>query len=508
MKTISVNIVMTYPVHWSRYQILRDFVQNFYDAVGYNDWRSRFRYTYSDSTLSMWVEDISFNYEWLLHIGASSKTGHPNDFAGFFGEGFKIASLCAFRDMGWTIQMMSDNWHITVTSVTQRIDDTPVQMLAYDLSAREQDTETKLILSGLTANDYDLFLTVLDSFFSPDNPIMGKPLWLAKEGAVFLRSRDPINENLPSTHDFGRKGAVFCGYQMLGTNPFGLVICLHRYRKEDRERNSLYSFDVIHVFEEISGYVDPECAFQMLEKMRRYWNSYPQRKYDIHSWSTAINILIRKVASSPEVRAAFVARYENLLCLRRLSTVSERNRRWQAQAWLDQQSKKYTLVKDTFQLLGYPLLEEECERNGGFVNDDSVNALQEQCFIILEEICRTAFSGFFLLVYFPERKIITNTRAVYHGMAVTYRKRHPLMNSKGLKIRSDIGKIYLKASIFTAEGYYDGLSTYLHELCHMFGGDASSSFSLALTYVTEILMENQEIIQSGKNKWLQLFKDN
>ena len=82
------------------------------------------------------------------------------------------------------------------------------------------------------------------------------------------------------------------------------------------------------------------------------------------------------------------------------------------------------------------------------------------------------------------------------------------MNSKGLKIRSDIGKIYLKASIFTAEGYYDGLSTYLHELCHMFGGDASSSFSLALTYVTEILMENQEIIQSGKNKWLQLFKDN
>ena len=33
MKVVSVNVVMTYPVHWTKYQVLRDFVQNFYDAI-------------------------------------------------------------------------------------------------------------------------------------------------------------------------------------------------------------------------------------------------------------------------------------------------------------------------------------------------------------------------------------------------------------------------------------------------------------------------------------------
>lgn len=31
---ISLNIVMTYPVKWSKYNVFRDFIQNFYDSVG------------------------------------------------------------------------------------------------------------------------------------------------------------------------------------------------------------------------------------------------------------------------------------------------------------------------------------------------------------------------------------------------------------------------------------------------------------------------------------------
>lgn len=32
---IPLNIVTTYPVHWNKYEILRDFIQNFYDSVEY-----------------------------------------------------------------------------------------------------------------------------------------------------------------------------------------------------------------------------------------------------------------------------------------------------------------------------------------------------------------------------------------------------------------------------------------------------------------------------------------
>lgn len=505
MKTVSVNIVMTYPVHWTKYQVLRDFVQNFYDSIGFNDWYQSFRYKFDGSVLSMWVENTSFSYEWLMHIGASTKTGHSNDYAGFFGEGFKIASLCAIRDLDWKIQMHSDDWHIVVTEMEQFIDQTPVKMLAYNISTVEKANDTKLTIQNVSAADYRLFQTIIDSFYSPDNPIMGKSLWQGVEGAVFMRSNKQIDDALPITREYGRKGAVFCGYQMIGTNPFNLVICLHKYRKEDRERRSLYAFEVVDVFEEICQYISSECAMIMLEKMRKYWNTYPQKKIDIHSWSRTVDLLIRKVSYSSEVTDAFVSKYKNILCLKRLYSISERNRRWQARSWLEQQDKKHILVKDTFSMLGYPTLEEECEKNGGFVVDDNPDDLQEKCFAVLEDVCRDVFRGFFISDSLPERKIITNSRAAYHGMAITNKKRNPLINTKGIRIRYDIGKIFLKSDIFTEEGYFDGLSTYVHELCHMFGGDSSASFSQALTYSIELLIESQEKVLIGKRRWKELF---
>ena len=505
MKIQSVNIVMTYPVHWTKYQVLRDFTQNFYDATDHTLWRQEFCYEYADNSLSMWINSETFNYEWLMHIGASTKTNNFNEYAGFFGEGFKIASLCAFRDYCWKIQMMSDDWHINVTDIEESIDRTPVRMLAYEVSVVEKKNETKLVLSNISLDDYDLFRIVLDSFFCPDNPIMGKLLWDANEGAVFLRSKAPINTYLPVTREFGRKGAVFCGYQMLGTNPFDLVVCLHNYKKEDRERNSLYAFNVIDVFEEIAQYVDSQCAMIMLEKMRKYWNTYPRKNIDIHSWSTTINVLVRKVASSHTVRNIFINKYDNILCRKKVYSIGEKNRRWQARAWLDQQEKKYILAKDTFTALGYPTIEEECERHGGFVSDDDANGFQKQCFKVLEDVCKEVFTGFFGFDTIPERKIIVNSRASYHGMAVIYKKSKQLINMKGLRIRYDIGKIYLKTEIFGVDGYYDGLSTYVHEMCHAFGGDSSASFSQALTFATELLMENQEKILNGKHKWNQVF---
>ena len=505
MKSVSVNIVMTYPVHWTKYQVLRDFVQNFYDSVGHIDWRQRFCYEYNNSVIYMWIKNVSFNYEWLMHIGASTKTGHSKEYAGFFGEGFKIASLCSLRDYGWEIQMMSGDWHIDVTEIEQFIDQTPVKMLAYNISSVNKVEETRLVLKNISLSDYSLFKTVLDSFFGADNPIMGKQLWMGREGAVFLRSKIPINRNLPVTENFGRKGAVFCGYQMLGTNPFDLVVCLHNYKKDDRERRSIYSFDVIRVFENICSYIDPGCAMIMLEKMRRYWNSYPRKKIDIHSWSRTVDLLIWKVSNSSKIRTAFVTKYDNLLTLKRIQTISERNRRWQARAWLEQHDKKYILVKDSFSLMGYPQLEEECEKNAGFVEDDNVDRLQNCCFVVLEEVCRELFKGFFDIEVIPERKIIKNPRAAYRGMAVTYKKSQTNLNKKGITIKYAIEKIYLKSEIFRTEGYYDALSTYVHEMCHMFGGDASASFSQALTFATELLLENQEIVTEGKLQWDQIF---
>ena len=64
----------------------------------------------------------------------------------------------------------------------------------------------------------------------------------------------------------------------------------------------------------------------------------------------------------------------------------------------------------------------------------------------------------------------------------------------------------MKSSLFTVEGYYEALSTYVHEMCHSFGGDSSASFSQALTYAIKLLMVYKEIVENGRSKWNQEFE--
>ncbi len=208
-KIIPLNIVMTYPVHWGKYQVFRDFIQNFYDSVGYMNWKKRFQYHYEDGVLSMWVEDVTFNYEWLLHIGASTKTSSTSGYAGYFGEGFKIASLCGIRDFGWEIEMCSGGWKINVESRERRIDEYRVEMLVYRVSDIEKIRKSILTLSNIDNCDFQLFTKVLDSFYYPENRMLGKKIWESQKGAVYFKSRFEIPKELPCVAEYGKKESIY-----------------------------------------------------------------------------------------------------------------------------------------------------------------------------------------------------------------------------------------------------------------------------------------------------------
>ncbi len=505
-KIIPVNIVMTYPVRWDQYKVFRDFLQNFYDAAGFQHWKDSFQYKYENKTLSMWIDGIDFSYEWLLHIGASTKTADSLHNAGYFGEGFKIASLCAVRDFAWKVRMASGDWKLDVISTKQRIDNHEIDMLAYDIKDRSYQKTSRLELYPIKTNEFQLFKNVILSFYFYGNPILGEKIWEGKEGAVYTWNNNVYPECLPYTSDYKRKGVVFCSYQMLGSNPFGLAVCLHKYKKEDRERRSLYSFEVVEVFESISYYISSYGAMRVLEKMRRYWNSTPRKHIDIHSWSSVISNFIRKTAASPETSRQFCKKYPNLLCIKPVKTVRDRNRRGQAKAWMAAQDRKYLLVQEGFSRLGYPTLEEVCEQQGGFVVNDLADEQEEMGFEILENVVKLIYDDFFPIEKgMPERKIIQNDDASYHGMAKVYKTAKAVFNSRGIAIRYDIREIYLKRVVFKQGGYYDALATYIHEMCHVFGGDSSNAFSFALTIAMEKLLSNYEVVELFKKKWDSVF---
>ena len=45
------------------------------------------------------------------------------------------------------------------------------------------------------------------------------------------------------------------------------------------------------------------------------------------------------------------------------------------------------------------------------------------------------------------------------------------------------------------------LSTYLHEIAHMFGTDGSASFSKALTELLEITLRHPRLIEFYREQW-------
>lgn len=242
--------------------------------------------------------------------------------------------------------------------------------------------------------------------------------------------------------------------------------------------------------------------------MRRNWNTTPTRRYDANSWYPVICNLIDTINRSTVARRHFREKYPNLLRLEPLHTIRERNRRGQARAWLSTQETSYRLVQPAFGRLGYPTLEEACDRGGGFVIDDRPNDRENRCFQVLEELTANLYAGFFLQDATPERKVIRNRKAVYHGMATLYKVHKQQRNNRGITVRYTVGEIYLKECIFTKSGFFDAVATYVHESCHAFGGDSSESFSAALTFAMETLLKESQIVSDFNKQWNEVFATN
>jgi len=120
--------------------------------------------------LTLSIDSNGFNYEWLMHMGASTKQETTGEYAGFFGEGFKVASLCALRDHGWKIQMRSKNWSLEVVSLVTKIDGKDLQQLAYQVKDNlDVSSETVLKIEEIEQKDAQLIDGVVYGFYYPEN---------------------------------------------------------------------------------------------------------------------------------------------------------------------------------------------------------------------------------------------------------------------------------------------------------------------------------------------------
>jgi hypothetical protein len=503
-RVVRLNLIYDYPVKWSKFKVLRDLIQNFYDSLGYKKWHKNFSYEITNNVLNCESCEVSFSYDWLLHIGASTKRGKESEYAGYFGEGFKIASLCALRDYGWKIEMYSRDWGLEVVTDGTLVDGVYLKSLAYRVwNLKESLKNTILKLSPFFSSDGEIFESALLSFFYPENPLFGKEIWSSDSAAVFYRSKKDKPRHYPSTFDYYGEGIIFAGYQAMGSFPHSLIFCLHTYRPKGRERDSFYQMDVIDNIKRVVSKLPPEAAFEVLEVLRSRWYEYPRKKYDFDTWYGILNELTGRIADSEEHVNKWTKKYPTLLVAikKKRNDIAAFNKRTQALAWLHRQPQKYRLVQDGFLELGYPTLEEVCEKAGGFSYASEPVGIEVELIVLLENTASLLLKTPLGDIKLPPCKVIREKNPAWKGMANLILLKKPVDTPSGIKIRYNLSYICLKNDLFVHGGFGSALGTYLHELTHCFGGDKSANFSHALSTILDVVLDNTLVIEAFRMAW-------
>ena len=503
LEVTSINLVYDYPVRWSRFKVLRDFVQNFYDAVQWRRWDSQFSYTLAEGALTLKASGVGFSYDWLLHIGASTKREETGGYAGYFGEGFKIAALCALRDYSWQVSVCSRDWRLKVVTADIDVDGRRLKSLAYEIE-KSSAISTDTVLQISPFSDAELLESVLLSFYYPSNPLFGEKIYEADDCAVYFRSKVEKPRRYPTTSGDRSQGIVFASYQALGSFQYPLVFCLHDYRHNDRDRNSFFKMDVVRLINRTVSRLTPTASSVVLQSLKGRWYDRPRKKYDFESWHGIVDTLVRNVSRSEEAASTFRADYPNLLVAHQVkrNDLQRYNRRRQALDWLKNSGRSFRLVQSAFSQLGYPTLESVCERHDGFSVTREPTAYEQKRVDLLEAFVQTLMPDLFASVELPPCQIIKSERAAWMGMAncvLLTTSKHQTF--RGIPVRYRLPYVALKSSLLQSAAFGSALSTYLHELAHMFGGDRSAAFSHALSELMEITLSNARLVATWQEDW-------
>lgn len=501
---INLNLITTYPVKWDMYKILRDFVQNFYDSVPNIEFNKRFSYSYKDETLTMKCSKVSYNYEWLLHIGASSKTNNEEkSFAGYFGEGFKIASLCAMRDYNLDIKTSSSNWSIKVIETEIKIDGTINKSLAYELETLEESCdETVLILSNFKEEYLENFYCAVYSFYYEENPLFGEKIYSNDNCSIYQRSEMKKYYEYPSSYNSGGDGIIFAGFQARGSIKESLIFCYHKYNDNDRDRNFFSDIDNIDIIIKCIQEITPKHAMKLLIIFRKLWYSYPKEKYGYNSYYTVIKNLIFKIEKDKGLVEEFNKLYSKLLFAEKIYSSDKKalNERKFCFSWLKKNSE-YSLVQDSFRYLDVQSLEEKCEEENVLPKISKPTLSEEKYIHLLINCVKELFSSFLQLESLPICNVIRNIDASVSGYASLVENKVKNKNVYGFKYRYKINSICIKENHLKRDSFEAALTIFIHELCHTFGGDKSESFSYAITEALQIVIANYKTMEKYKSMW-------
>lgn len=487
---IKLNILTSYPVKWNNFFVMRDFVQNFFDAIGYEDFFEGFKYKYDSGVLTM-EGKTSFDLDWLCYLGTSTKRDPDTKSAGRFGEGFKVAALIAYRDFGYDITMESKDWRIIVTEEDEVIDGKAAKCLAYKKTNRKDDGFSRLILDKVDEKQYDEFELSIKGFFYRDNPFLGRCIYYDNGYGVYEADN----------HETGILYAQYQSRYFIRGFPFVFSNPEYKPLRDDRDRVLFGRYDASICIMETINMMSRESAYDFLTQVRKYW-SYNRKNLQIDFGETIIDTLIWRIMGSQNLCELFCKEYGDEIVAACPHNADPRSRRiassWYS-TWCGKSNRK--MVRSSFKKLGIMNIVELCDREGGFNEKRRPNEIERKYISILEKVALKEFSDLMVYECLPETQIIQNRSSVSDGCALTIKCRENKANRYGMKVKLDIREVCVKSHYLRKEMFPEALATYLHELLHQYGSDSDHNFHTAIMLMDVQLSQIESQLNIYEEEW-------
>lgn len=503
-----LNLVMTYPIRWGMRHIMEDYIQNFYDVIGAERFANDFIYSYDESRRELRMEGRKgFHVEWLQYIGASTKgEGSAHHMAGKFGEGFKIASLCAYRDYKVSVHMESRDWALDVLKMPGEIDGQSMEFLGYDIKERVYQDDAILLLGNVGPEAYQNFLEAIQRFFYPENPSFGECLAYTWDYAVYRIKDFDISGGQRI------KGKVFASMQERAEiHEVPLIFCNHSYepdKEDDRDRERFHFHDIESAVTEIVVRLEGEALRKVFMEFQPHWRRTGGRAAAGPDWGRLIREMVWQICDDHAVREKVYEYLKDHYIADVGTNVIkwDKNKYKTAMSWF-RMSKfygTYKLLPYYFSDLGIDTIYSLCEKYDGFHMIDEPDEQQRNRIQILEKMARDIFPDIICYEKLPECRVIVNKGTPDEGFARTNDTDAPLRNEMGLKVINDITEINLRETLFCKDAFPETMVVYMHELLHQFGGDASRQFRTAILAMDYRIMQNFRKLEEYESVWKEL----
>lgn len=527
---IPLGIAIDYPVQWDIHHIIRDFVQNFYDSIGVENFANEFKYDIylntpdypcGNKTLDVKMSTFGhpFSYHWLTCIGGSTKTG-KNGYAGKYGEGFKIAMLCLLK-LGGNAVMASSDWELRPCVYTETVDGHDVLMLGYQMSEHEDDGFTTLELSGILASEENIRYVreATAEFIYPQNVLLADKIEEAETYGVYARS----DVEVPCHNTLRVPGIFYYKHIARGRLPFPAVIHTTdelEYFDSDRSRNLLPESSVVDAVYRIATHLASEASFWLLMQMKQQWQDLPTFKdhmqADLKTWYYVVCQLVRNISTDPELVKRFAQEcpLEKYAYLERPGGDKDRNqlineaKRWFVQVNTGQDRR--TLINPIFRLLGVSsVLSEYQERKNTLYRELTAEEnIRAELLYACARITLYPFSDKLsipkILIYTGEQKRV-DQKYLQYGILPSAEARvsHTFYgNEIKQHVKYQISEVMLVPGDLSAEAdFKQVLLKYIVACLNAYGTERSGYPNTVLTYVGGYLYKFRSVVKKYEEKW-------